>query len=120
MRAAVLQQPHEPLLVTEVDEPEIAPGELVLRVDACGICGSDLHLSDAFPAPGVVMGHEFCGTVEEVGAGVDGFSVGDRVTSHSIATCGTCVPCLSGRPRKCLSAKMIGFERPGAFAEHVA
>lgn len=120
MRAAVLQLPQQPLLVTEVDDPSPRDDELLLRVDACGICGSDLHLSDAFPLPGLVMGHEFCGTVVDIGPAAEGFAVGDRVTSHSLRTCGQCGPCLSGRPRKCERAEMIGIERPGAYAEYVA
>lgn len=120
MRAAVLQQPSEPLLVTEVDDPEPADDELLLTVDACGVCGSDLHLSDAFPLPGLVMGHEFCGTVAAIGKDAEGFAVGDRVTSYSLRTCGRCGPCLTGRPRKCETVAMIGIERPGAYAEQIA
>jgi (R,R)-butanediol dehydrogenase/meso-butanediol dehydrogenase/diacetyl reductase len=119
VRAAILQQPGEPLAVTDQPDPTPTSGEVVLRVEACGICGSDLHLSDAYPLPGVVMGHEFCGVVEELGPDVDGVEVGDRVAGLSITTCGRCAACLSGRPRKCPSAVMVGFERPGAFAEYV-
>ncbi|MBI2704562.1 MAG: alcohol dehydrogenase catalytic domain-containing protein [Actinobacteria bacterium] len=120
VRAAVLQQPNEPLAVAEVDDPEPRPDELVLHVDACGVCGSDLHLSDAFPLPGLVMGHEFCGTVLDAGPATSGFAAGDRVTALSLRTCGTCAGCLTGRPPKCANVEMIGFQRPGAFAERVA
>lgn len=119
MRTAILQQPGEPLAVVERPDPTPEPNELLLRVDACGICGSDLHVSDAYPLPGLVLGHEFCGTVEEVGPDTQGFEVGDRVTALSLTTCGHCAACLSGRPRKCPSAVMVGIERPGAFAEYV-
>jgi (R,R)-butanediol dehydrogenase/meso-butanediol dehydrogenase/diacetyl reductase len=119
VRAAILQQPGQPLAITDQPDPTPAAGELLLRVDACGICGSDLHVSDAYPLPGLVLGHEFCGTVESVGAHVDDFEAGDRVTALSLTTCGYCAACLSGRPRKCPSAVMVGIERPGAFAEYV-
>jgi (R,R)-butanediol dehydrogenase/meso-butanediol dehydrogenase/diacetyl reductase len=118
MRTAVLQQPGERLAIVERPDPTPEPGEVLLRVDACGICGSDLHLSDAYPLPGLVLGHEFCGTVEEVGADVADLEVGDRVAALSVTTCGHCAACLSGRPRKCASAEMVGIERPGGFAEY--
>jgi (R,R)-butanediol dehydrogenase/meso-butanediol dehydrogenase/diacetyl reductase len=119
MRAAVLQQPFEPLAIVERDDPLPQDDELLLKVDACGICGSDLHVSDAYPLPGLVLGHEFCGTVEASGRSVEGFEPGDRVTALSLATCGTCAACLTGRPRKCPSAVMIGMERQGGYAEYV-
>ncbi len=119
VRAAVLQQPGEPLAITDLTAPTPAPDELLLRVDACGICGSDLHLSDAYPLPGVVLGHEFCGTVDDVGSEVSGFEAGDRVAALSLTTCGKCAACLSGRPRKCPFAVMVGIERQGGFAERV-
>lgn len=119
MRAAVLQQLGEPLAVVDQPDPRPAPDELLLRVDACGICGSDLHLSDSYPIPGLVLGHELCGTVEEVGTGVEGYRPGDRVTALSLVTCGTCGACRTGRPRKCPSAVMVGIERQGGYAERI-
>jgi 2-desacetyl-2-hydroxyethyl bacteriochlorophyllide A dehydrogenase len=120
MRAAVLQGPGRPLAVVEQPDPTPAEGEVVLRVDACGICGSDLHLSDALPLPGLILGHEYTGTVVDVGPGVEGWSPGDRAAGMPLATCGRCAACLGGRPRKCAQATMVGIERPGAFAEYVA
>ncbi len=120
MRAAVLQDLGQPLAVVEQPDPTPAEGELILRVDACGICGSDLHLSDAFPIPGLTLGHEYTGTVVDVGPAVEGWSPGDRAAGMPLATCGRCAACLGGRPRKCLTAAMVGIERPGAFAEYVA
>ena len=120
MRAAVIQGPGLPLVVAEVDDAVPSDGELLLRIDACGICGSDLHIAEALPLPGLVLGHEFCGTVEGIGAGVEGWEIGDRAAGMPLATCGRCAACLSGRPRKCPTAQMIGIERPGAFAEAVA
>jgi (R,R)-butanediol dehydrogenase / meso-butanediol dehydrogenase / diacetyl reductase len=120
VRAAVVQGEGLPLAVESVDDPAPGPGELVLAVEACGICGSDLHLAEALPIPGLVLGHEFCGTVAAVGPEVVGWAVGDLATALSLRTCGTCVACRSGRPRKCLAAEMVGVERPGAYAELVA
>ena len=119
MRAAVLQNPGEPLAVVDLDDPTPGEDEVVLAVDACGICGSDLHAADALPLPGLVMGHEFCGTIAEVGPGVEGWAVGDRAAALSLVTCGRCPACLSGRVRKCPTAQMVGIERPGGFAEYV-
>ncbi|WP_208029747.1 alcohol dehydrogenase catalytic domain-containing protein [Rhabdothermincola sediminis] len=119
MRAAVLQQPGELLAIVDRPDPRPGPGEVLLRVEACGICGSDLHLSDAYPMPGLVLGHEFCGTVADVGTGVDTRRVGDRVTALSLAPCGECAACMTGRVRKCPRVAMIGIERPGAYAEYV-
>jgi len=120
MRAAVLQHAGEPLAVIDAADPDAGPGELVLRVEACGICGSDLHLAQTYSLPGLVLGHEFCGTVAAIGPGVEGWEEGDRAAGLPLATCGRCVACLSGRPRKCERAAMIGIERPGAYAEYVA
>lgn len=119
MRAALLGPIGQPLTVEDRPDPTPAAGEVVLAVEACGICGSDLHAADALPLEGMVPGHEFCGHVVEVGPGVEGWSVGDRAAGLSLATCGQCVACRTGRPRKCLAARMIGIELPGAYAEHV-
>ncbi len=124
MRAAVLQNPGQPLAIAELDDPTPAPDEVLLRVDACGICGSDLHASDVLPAPGLVLGHELCGTVVDAGerARIDAPHLGEgvRVAALSLATCGRCPQCLTGRVRKCAHAQMIGIERPGGYAELIA
>ncbi|MCX7619478.1 MAG: alcohol dehydrogenase catalytic domain-containing protein [Acidimicrobiales bacterium] len=121
MHAAVLQEPGQPLAVVEVDDPTPAADEVLLAVEACGICGSDLHVSDVLPAPGLIMGHELCGTVVAVGGQVRSeaplLGEGVRVAALSLATCGRCIACRTGRVRKCVEAKMIGIERPGGYAE---
>jgi (R,R)-butanediol dehydrogenase/meso-butanediol dehydrogenase/diacetyl reductase len=119
VRAAVLQELGQPLALVDRDDPEPQPGELLLKVDACGICGSDLHLSDAYPIPGLVLGHEFCGTVAEVGPEVTSYSAGDRVVALSLITCGECGACKAGNVRKCALATMVGIERQGGYAELV-
>lgn len=117
MRAAVMQHLGEPLALVDLDDPVPATDEVVIRVEACGICGSDLHLADTYPLPGVTLGHEFCGEVVAVGGDVVEVAEGDRVAALPLATCGRCGPCLTGRPRKCDRAAMIGIERPGGYAE---
>jgi (R,R)-butanediol dehydrogenase/meso-butanediol dehydrogenase/diacetyl reductase len=119
MRAAVLQKKSEPLAIVDLDDPTPGPGELLVRVDSCGICGSDLHFSDSYELPGLVLGHEFSGTVADRGPDVEGWATGTPLTALSVATCGRCDACLSGRVRKCQQASMIGIERPGAYAEYL-
>lgn len=112
--------------------PDPTPGadEVVIRVGACGICGSDLHFveSDAdgymlYPglvrAP-VVTGHEFAGVVEAVGPAVKDFARGDLVCAEEIAWCGECLACRAGRPNNCTRIEELGFSFDGAHAEYVA
>ncbi|MCD0485428.1 alcohol dehydrogenase catalytic domain-containing protein [Streptacidiphilus sp. ASG 303] len=122
MRAAVLTVDEPSLLVREVPDPTPRPHELVLRVDACGICGSDLHLAQAYKAqyPGVVFGHEFCGEVVAVGSEAEGYRPGDRVIGFPLAGCRRCAACLSGDVAKCPSMTLNGVQRPGGYAEYVA
>ncbi|MGH7249188.1 MAG: zinc-dependent alcohol dehydrogenase, partial [Pseudomonadota bacterium] len=102
--------------------PKAGPGELVVRVRDCGICGSDLHVAGnsgrAKMPPGTIMGHEFAGTVEEIGAGVDGFAAGDAVVVMSYLACGECEWCRTGQAVRCATMRPVGFgEVPGAYAE---
>jgi (R,R)-butanediol dehydrogenase/meso-butanediol dehydrogenase/diacetyl reductase len=119
MRAAVLNEDHE-LEVADVADPSPGPGELVLQVTACGICGSDLKLRPSMPA-GLVMGHEFCGEVVAAGADTDpAWRVGRHVTALPIFGCGHCLACLAGEPAHCEQADLVGVGgSPGAFAEYV-
>lgn len=121
MRAVSIEGPGRAVL-NEVPDPEPGPGDVVVRVSACGICGTDLHLLDGdLPAPaGLTPGHEFGGEVVELGADVDGLSVGDRVAVDPNLPCGTCRWCRAGRGNICRSWDAIGVSRPGAAAEHVA
>jgi (R,R)-butanediol dehydrogenase / meso-butanediol dehydrogenase / diacetyl reductase len=119
MRAAVLNDAHD-LEVAEVPDPSPGPGELVLQVTACGICGSDLKLRPAMPA-GLVMGHEFCGEVVAIGPEPRGdWREGQHVTALPLIGCGRCLACLAGEPAHCEQADMVGVGgSPGAFAEFV-
>ena len=118
MRAAVTL-PGEPWLeVREVPDPAPGPGDLLLRVEACGICGSDLHLARSGTLPaGSVYGHEFCGTVVALGPDTAGFREGDRVVGLPLSGCGRCPACRAGVVAKCPRALLTGAQRPGAYAE---
>jgi len=118
MRAAVVEHAGDLLSVTDVPEPEPAPGELLIRVRACGICGSDLHLSDVFDIPGLVLGHEICGEVVALGPGVEGWRLGDRIAGFPLVGCERCEACLVGATSKCAHAAQLGLQRPGGFAEY--
>jgi 2-desacetyl-2-hydroxyethyl bacteriochlorophyllide A dehydrogenase len=118
VRAAVLD--YEPgFEVVEHDDPTPGPGELVLRVRACGICGSDLHIYEGMP-PGTVLGHEFCGEVLAVGTDVEGWQEGQLVASMPLRACGRCRWCLTGEVAHCERVDYLGVGgRPGGFAELV-
>lgn len=122
MRAAVVTESQR-LRIDDVPlDPQ--PGEVVLRVRACGICGSDLHAiahPDVFDTrPGVVLGHEFCGEVVETTAGVEGWEIGERVVAQPILPCGDCEACRSSYRHRCRRGRGFGLgpgSLPGAYAE---
>ncbi len=121
MRAAVFTSGQPCLSVEQVPDPTPGPGDLILRVDACGICGSDLHMAHALKdLPGIIFGHEFCGTVVARGAQAHGYREGDRVVGLPLFGCGHCSACISGAVEKCPQAELTGAQRPGAYAEYVA
>jgi threonine dehydrogenase-like Zn-dependent dehydrogenase len=110
------------LEVAEMPVPEVAADEVLVRVHACGICGSELETFKARSArrtPPLVMGHEFCGEIAGVGSEVVGWQVGDRVVSNSLVPCGTCVRCGRGDTHLCAKRQVFGMHRAGAFAEYV-
>lgn len=110
------------LEIRDVDATSPKPDEVKLKVAACGICGSELESfknhSPRRPPP-LVMGHEFCGTVAELGAAVRNVKVGQRVVSNSLVPCGQCVRCQRGDTHLCATRQIFGMHRPGAFAEFV-
>lgn len=110
------------IALREVDKPDIGPDELLVRVEACGVCGTDRHLFHGeFPCtPPVTPGHEFAGIVEAIGTSVSGFAVGDRVTSDPNIACGRCAHCHAGRVNLCSNLRAIGIHRDGGFAEYLA
>jgi 2-desacetyl-2-hydroxyethyl bacteriochlorophyllide A dehydrogenase len=121
MRAALWQAP-ETLELADVDEPAPEPGQAVVEVAACGVCGSDLHTyaHGLLGEPGMVLGHEFSGTVLAA-PGVDGLEPGVRVTARALIPCGRCARCREGELHLCEggAARIIGYGFKGAFAERV-
>ncbi|MET8824532.1 NAD(P)-dependent alcohol dehydrogenase [Streptomyces sp. NPDC004610] len=105
--AALLTQPKEPFLLTEVDLEEPRPDEVLVRVAAVGICGTDLEFATFFPTP-ALLGHEGSGVVEKVGAQVTSVRPGDHV-AMSFASCGTCALCRTGSPAYCRSFDAVNF-----------
>lgn len=120
MRAAVVDGPGS-FTVREVEAPSPGPGEVLVRVRNCGICGSDLHFyRGEFPAaPGLVMGHEIAGEVAALGEGVSNVREGDRVAVEPLLVCGRCAFCRSGSCQLCPERKLLGTFAPGGFAEYV-
>ncbi len=121
---------HPKLEVRQVADPKPGPDDVLLRVKACGVCGSDIHFyehdaDDYILYPGLTKfptttGHEFSGEVIEVGANVKDLKVGDMVTAEEMIWCGYCTPCRNGYPNHCENLEEIGFTIPGAFAECIA
>ena len=121
MRAVKLLEAHA-VEVEDLPEPEAIPGEVVLQVDGCGICGSDLSSYKVGLFTGTVPGHELAGTLVAVGDGVTAWGVGDAAVVDPKIPCGSCVDCLAGAGYRCAMALTagIGFARDGGFAERVA
>jgi L-iditol 2-dehydrogenase len=127
MKALVLKE-YRRLEVEEVPAPSVESDEVLIRVKACGICGSDVHGFDGSTGrriPPIVMGHEAAGEIAEVGRDVTGWKTGDRVTFDSTIYCGHCWHCLRGEVNLCENRRVIGvscaeYRRDGAFAEYLA
>ena len=126
MSALSLVEAGDPptLAMVERDVPAPGPGEVLLRVEACGFCHHDYLVMTGTlrrgVAPGVVLGHEMAGTVVALGAGATDFQEEDRVVSLLTAACGNCARCRAGREHRCVNGVGIGHGRDGGFAEYVA
>ncbi len=122
MRAIVLEKPGEPLRLKEVPIPSPGPGQVLLKVAACGICRTDLHILDGeLPNPKLplIPGHEIVGRVVELGAGVTRYRIGDRVGVPWLGyTDGTCRYCRSGKENLCENARFTGYTIDGGYAEY--
>lgn len=110
------------LRVEEVPVPEPGPGEVLVEVAACGLCGSDLHFLEGMPVPGpvpVTLGHEPAGTIVAVGSGVEDWAAGDVVAITISDGCGECRTCRSGAPEACPLQQAPGLHLDGAFADYL-
>lgn len=110
------------LTIAERPLPSFSEDEVLLKVLACGICGSELEtFKNQSPrrVPPLIMGHEFCGIVEDIGSDVTGFTKGDRVASNSVVSCGACDPCKRGLTNLCKNRQIFGMHRGGSFGEYV-
>lgn len=122
MRAMLLDQPRTPLHLRNLPQPRPGPGQVLLRVRACAVCRTDLHVVDGeltHPKLPLVIGHEIVGTVVEQGDGVDRFRSGDRVGVPWLGwTCGQCRYCKSGRENLCDYARFTGYQIDGGYADY--
>ena len=122
MQAMVLERPRTPLVMRERLLPVAGAGELLIEVTACGVCRTDLHVVDgelAHPKLPIVPGHEVVGRVAAIGAGVGGFSLGERVGVPWLgATCGSCPYCREGAENLCDAPVFTGYTRDGGYATH--
>lgn len=121
MKAALYEDKRAFTLV-ERPIPQAGPGEAVVKIELCGICGTDLHIYfDGMFPPGFVPGHENVGTIFQLGEGVKDFHVGDRVAAGPPGSCGHCYHCVHGRPSLCATAmsETNGLSRDGGFAEYM-
>src|SRR5437762_376459 len=121
MRAMVLEKPRQPLVLRDVPKPNPEPGQLLVRVSACAVCRTDLHIVDGeLPDPKLplIPGHQIVGRVEAVGTGAEKFSIGERVGIPWLGwTDGDCVYCRSGRENLCDRARFTGYTIDGGYAE---
>jgi L-iditol 2-dehydrogenase len=127
MKALILKE-YRRFALEDIPTPLLQPGEVLVRVRACGICGSDVHGIDGSSGrriPPIIMGHEAAGEVVELGRAVTGWKAGDRVTLDSTVSCGNCWYCERGHVNLCENRQVLGvscseYRRHGAFAEYVA
>jgi alcohol dehydrogenase, propanol-preferring len=124
MRAMILEAARTPLREADLPPPQPGPGQVLLRVHACGVCRTDLHVVDgelADPKLPLVPGHEIVGTVADRGERAERFAVGDRVGVPWLGyTCGSCPYCRSGRENLCDRARFTGYQIDGGYAEYAA
>ncbi len=116
MRAAVFRGAEE-IEVVDVPKPELDHDDVLIRIGYCGICGSDVEaFHTGMYEPGLIIGHEFAGTLAAIGSDVSGWQIGDRVVVSDALPCGECVPCRQGRLDACASLTMVGVTHDGGLA----
>jgi len=125
MKALVKREPGKGIWMEDVPVPVPGANEVLIKVEKTAICGTDLHIylwdewSQRTIRPGLVIGHEFVGRIAELGPGVSGYKVGQRVSAEGHIVCGHCRNCRGGRPHLCPHTVGIGVNRDGAFAEYI-
>lgn len=121
MQAVVFTAPGE-LRITDAPEPVCGPRDVVVRVTAAGICGTDVHIfrNEYYSSFPIIAGHEFCGVITDVGSEAAGLKSGQRVAVDPNLYCGECHFCRNLEGNQCLNLKAVGVDRAGAFAEYVA
>ncbi|ACS86413.1 Zn-dependent oxidoreductase [Musicola paradisiaca] len=120
MKSIVIEQPNV-LTIAERDIPQPASGDVRVKVQLAGICGSDSHIyrgHNPFAKYPRVIGHEFFGVIDAVGEGVDPTRIGERVSVDPVVSCGHCYPCSVGRPNVCAALTVLGVHRDGGFSEY--
>ena len=126
MRAVIKAKAAPGAEMAMVDIPQVGPGEVLVKVKATSICGTDLHIYNwdlwarSRIKPLMVFGHEFAGEVAEVGEGVTTLKPGDYVSAETHIVCNVCYQCRTGRAHICRNVSIIGVDRPGSFAEYVS
>jgi threonine 3-dehydrogenase len=125
MRALVKREAREGIWMEEVPVPVPGTNEVLVKLEKTSICGTDVHIykwdewSQRTVTPGLIIGHEFVGRIARLGAGVTGYTEGQRVSAEGHVVCGHCRNCRAGRPHLCPNTVGIGVQRDGAFAEYV-
>lgn len=126
MKALVKSKAEEGLWLEDVPEPEVGPADVLIKINKTSICGTDVHIwkwdkwaQKTIPV-GMTVGHEYSGTIAEVGSGVTDFKVGERVSGEGHIVCGHCRNCLAGRRHLCPNTQGVGVNRTGAFAEYLS
>ncbi|MDO4619252.1 MAG: alcohol dehydrogenase catalytic domain-containing protein [Lachnospiraceae bacterium] len=126
MKAVVLHGPNnypDNFEVMQIDKPVCGDNEILLKMEAAALCGTDKRIFTGAKTKGVrpdsVVGHEICGVIEQVGKNVSGYAAGERVAIANVIPCGHCPACLSGRENACMDRKAIGYEFNGGFEEYV-
>lgn len=124
MKAAMFYGPGQPFKIEDVPTPEARPGEVLVKVAACGVCHTDLHYTDhnvpTFKKPPLILGHEASGTIAAVGEGVTRWTGGERVLLPAVYGCGVCDACRRGRENICNNMIMFGNHIDGTYAEYIA
>ena len=118
MKAAVLHGAKD-IRTETVPDPVCAPHGVIIKVNTCGVCGSDLHVYKEEGHDGTIFGHEFSGDIVEVGADVQGIAKGTRCTAVGFSPCGKCYWCKQGKMHRCSAMALLGYQFPGAMAEYV-